>query len=188
MMEDFVRRPAGRLIVPTRMDRMLAGERLARGAALVHILFEAHADEVVRRRPAPGQWSLLEIVNHLADEEVLDFRARVQSTLEDPRRPWDPTAPEEWVVAHGYATRDPAESLARFMAERQRTCDWLRAAKNAAWDNVHHHPRGGPLSLRMLLGIWVAHDLLHVRQMLRVLHAQTAALIAPDTLDYAGKW
>jgi hypothetical protein len=40
----------------------------------------------------------------------------------------------------------------------------------------------------MLLGNWVAHDLLHVRQMLRVLHAQTAALIAPDTLDYAGKW
>ena len=183
-----MRRPAGPRIVPERMDRLLAAERLARGAALVHVLFEAHADAVVRWHPAPGKWSLLEIVNHLADEEALDFRARVRSTLEDPERPWEPIAPEEWVVAHGYATRDPAQSLARFMAERQASCDWLRAARDAAWDNVHRHPRAGPISARTLLGNWVAHDLLHVRQMLGVLHAQTAALVAPDGLDYAGTW
>ena len=183
-----MRRPERLLFVPERMDRLLAAERLARGAALVHVLFEAHADAVVRWHPAPGRWSLLEIVNHLADEEVLDFRARVRSTLDDPARPWEPIAPEDWVTRHGYATRDPAESLARFMTEREASCGWLRDARDAAWDNVHHPPRLGAMSARTLLGNWVAHDLLHVRQMLRVLHAQTAALVAPGGLDYAGSW
>ena len=42
-------------------------------------------------KPESGGWSILEIVCHLVDEEVEDFRIRVQSTLADPTMSAAPT-------------------------------------------------------------------------------------------------
>jgi hypothetical protein len=173
----------------------LAIDRLQRGATLITALFDGLPAEVARWKPAPERWSLLEVVNHLADEEVEDFRARVQLTLRDPAAPWRPIAPQEWVAQRGYAARDRAESLARFQSERKASLDWLsthcqgqHAHAAVAWASVHVHPTLGPLSARGLLANWVAHDLLHARQMLRLHHERLAALAAPATLDYAGPW
>src|ERR1700704_4162886 len=84
-----------------------------------------------RWRPKDGGWSILEIVNHLADEEVFDFRARVQSTLEDPSRPWPGMDPEGWVTERRYQERDPAESVRRFLDERESSLAWLRGVSGA---------------------------------------------------------
>jgi hypothetical protein len=192
----------------------LAIDRLHRGATLIAALFEGLPPDVVRWKPAPGKWSLLEVVNHLADEEVEDFRTRVQLTLRDPAAAWPPIAPQEWVTQRGYAARDPAESLARFRRERRASLDWLASLPAVAigppnasgmgrpgagvgagagatgtadgWDRAHVHPSLGPLTARGLLANWIAHDLLHSRQMLRLHHERLARLAAPATLDYAG--
>jgi len=169
-------------------DLALALDRLARGSTLVIVLFEKLPAEVARWRPAPERWSLLEIVNHLADEEVEDFRTRVERTLRDPAQAWPPIAPQEWVLQRAYNERDPAASLERYLAERRASFEWLRSLRAAAWDHVHVHPTLGPMSAGQLLANWVAHDLLHARQMLRVHHEHLAAQVAPASLDYAGRW
>lgn len=166
----------------------LAAERLGRGATLVIALFEALPEALLRWKPAPERWSLLEIVNHLADEEVLDFRTRVERTLRDPAEAWPAISPQDWVTQRNYNARDPVESLERFMRERQQSIDWLRTLRAANWNHAHVHPKFGAMSARFLLGNWIAHDLLHARQMLRLHHAAVAAAIAPETLDYAGPW
>lgn len=165
-----------------------AAERLQRGELLVITLFERLPDALARWKPAPERWSLLEVLNHLADEEVLDFRARIESTLGDPKRPWPPIAPQEWVVERKYNARDPRESLDRFLAERRKSIEWLRTQGGAPWDNAYVHPKVGAMSARMLLANWLAHDLLHVRQMLKLHHDWLALQAAPDKLDYAGPW
>ena len=51
------------------------------------------APEDARWRPPDGAWSILEIVSHVADEEVEDFRRRLEITLADPAAEWPPIDP-----------------------------------------------------------------------------------------------
>ena len=170
------------------MEQQRAVLQLGRGATLVIVLMENETDELVRWKPAPERWSMLEVVNHLADEEVFDFRTRVERTLRDPAESWVAINPQEWVESRNYNAREPKESLERFQAERQKSVEWLRALRDAPWSNVHAHPKLGPMSARMLLANWIAHDLLHVRQMMRLQYEWLAKKIAPEKLDYAGPW
>lgn len=170
------------------LDAREAALRLERGATRIRELFEAARSIDWRVRPAPERWSMLEVVNHLADEEVFDFRARVESTLRDPSAAWPPIAPADWVRERDYQGRDPHESLQRFLTERARSLAWLRALDRPAWDNVYVHPKAGPLSARLLLANWIAHDLLHARQLLRLEWDLLRARVAPLSLDYAGPW
>ncbi|HUR27036.1 MAG TPA: DinB family protein [Planctomycetota bacterium] len=170
------------------LDHHVAVERLGRSTTLVIILTDGLPDELMRWKPAADRWSMLEVVNHLADEEVSDFRARVESTLRDPAEAWPSIDPQSWVVARKYNEQGTRESLDRFLAERKQSVDWLRTLKSARWENAHVHPKLGPLSARMLLANWIAHDLLHARQLMRLHYEWLAAKIAPEKLDYAGPW
>jgi len=168
--------------------QLLAAERLGRTPAVVIVLTDRLPEELMRWKPAPARWSLLEVVNHLADEEVLDFRARIELTLRAPKEPWPSIDPQSWVVSRQYNDQSPKESLDRFLAERKKSLDWLRMLKDARWNNVHEHPKLGTMSARMLLSNWVAHDLLHVRQIVRLHYDWLAERAAPIKLDYAGPW
>lgn len=157
-------------------------------AALVRPVDEAEA----RRKPSPDVWSILEVVCHLADEEREDFRARVGLTLRDPALPWPPIDPAGWVRARDYASRDLAGALADFLAERQRSLAWLRGLAEPAWDNAARHPAGFTLRAGDLMASWLAHDLLHVRQLVELrygaLAAEGTAKKAVWDVRYAGEW
>ena len=75
-------------------------------------------EEDARWKPPSGAWSILEIVRHLGDEEVDDFRARLKWTLENPAEPWPPNDPEGWAAERRYNEADLAEAIQRFARER----------------------------------------------------------------------
>lgn len=139
-----------------------------------------------RWRPADGGWSILEIVNHLADEETDDFRARLRSTLDDPSRDWPPIDPEGDVVARRYQDRDPAESLRRFRAARAESLVWLRGLSAPKSDNARVHPKAGTMYAGELLASWAAHDARHVEQIAKRLHGIAARDAEPWSVGYAG--
>ena len=121
-------------------------------------------------KPPDGAWSVLEIVNHLADEDPRDFRARLSLTLRDPALPWPPGDPQQWARDGRYNERDLAESIGRFVAERRESVRWLRSLHTPDWAQAHVHPRAGPLTAGSLLGAWAAHDALHLRQIAKRMH------------------
>src|SRR5215213_6477036 len=84
-------------------------------AALTRDIGEAQA----RWRPADDAWSLLEVVNHLYDEEREDFRTRVDYVLHRPGEQAPPIDPEGWVTERAYNQRDPRASLDAFLRERE---------------------------------------------------------------------
>src|SRR5215831_516248 len=108
------------------MDATLVIARLERFPAALEAIVAGLSDADWRRRPAEGKWSMLEVVNHLADEDPFDFRLRLSSLLEDPSRPWAKTDPAADVTTKRFNERDPAESLRRFKDERAKTVAWLR--------------------------------------------------------------
>ncbi len=138
-------------------------------------------------REREGKWNLCEIVCHLYDEEREDFRARVESVLTDPFKSFAPIDPQAWVSERKYNEQNYDKMLTKFLQERDNTIAWLNELKNPAWNNAFIHPKKGPVSAHFLLVNWLAHDYLHIRQIIRVQyhHLQFSTSM---NLDYAGDW
>ena len=153
-------------------------------AALVAGVDETQA----RWKPDAASWSILEVVNHLLDEEREDFRVRIDYTLHRPGEAWPPIDPGGWVTARRYNARNLAESLEAFLSERERSLAWLRGLPAPNWDAAAMAPWGEPFPAGNLLAAWVAHDLLHLRQLVELHWAWTTAALAPHRCDYAGEW
>ncbi len=165
-------------------------DRMERMPVAVRSLVAHLSPEDCRARGSGGAWSIIEIVNHLADEDADDFRARLRSTLEDPARPWPPTDPEGWAVQREYQERELGESLARFERERAETIRWLRSLNNPDWKKAYMHPRHGPVYAGELMASWPAHDALHIRQIAKRLFELAAREGASEGfgIGYAGAW
>lgn len=168
------------------MDSTQFIARLETGARVIETLARGVTREQAVWKPAPGKWSLLEVVCHLLDEEREDFRLRVDLLLHHPGRPWPPIDPEGWVTERGYARKDLEETLNAFLAERARSLAWLRGLKSPAWENAFDHPRAGRLAAGDLFSSWVAHDLQHIRQLARLHYEYVAREAAPWSVAYAG--
>jgi len=138
-------------------------------------------------KPAPAKWSMLEVINHLYDEEREDFRDRLELTLKDPAQEWPQIDPQGWVTSRNYGDRELAASLDNFLSEREKSLAWLQGLESPAWQQ-RHEVSGRVRSAGDLLASWLAHDFLHIRQLAR-LHWQYLSVIAePYETAYGGPW
>jgi DinB superfamily len=146
-------------------------------------------DADARFKPPSGVWSILEIVCHLGDEEVEDFRARLAFVLDRTPGEWPPIDPEGWARERRYNEKDRAAAVSRFIDERRASVAWLRSVPAATdWSLAYQHPKFGPIRAGDLLASWAAHDALHLRQIAKRLW-ELAARDAPDyRTAYAGEW
>lgn len=154
---------------------------------LQHILLAF--DHVDRSwKPGPRKWSALEILGHLADEEELDFRVRIEHTLEDPEKPWPAIDPEGWVTERDYAGQDFDEHLARWLRAREDSVRWLRKLGPVDRVAAYAHPSAGKISVGELLTAWAAHDVLHLRQLTELRFRSLEHRARPYSTRYAGAW
>lgn len=153
---------------------------------LKDLLFDLK-EEIYLWKPYPEKWCLLEIVCHLYDEEREDFRARTKHVLETPTETLTPIDPQGWVEHRNYIREDYSNKLDNFLAEREHSIKWLRTLTNAQWDNTYDHPKLGKLTAKMFLCNWLAHDYLHIRQIVKVKYGYLQQLSNED-LNYAGNW
>lgn len=161
-------------------------DQLTRGAVAIRSMVEDLDDAQVRWKPADDKWSVLEIVCHLADEEREDFRMRLELTLSDPRAEWPPIDPAGIVVARAYNSRKLSDALSAYLREREASIAWLTSLDEPDLATEHVHPEFGSMSAGNLLASWVAHDLLHIRQIARVEYQYVEKTAAPYSLEYAG--
>jgi len=141
---------------------------MALQAERIRVLVEGVSDEQARWKPDAASWSILEVVNHLYDEEREDFRVRLDLLLHQPEIVAPPIDPQAWVTARAYNERDRGESLGNFLAERRRSLDWLRGlgAPDVAAEIVM--PWGAVYHPGDMAAAWVSHDLLHLRQLVEL--------------------
>jgi len=162
-------------------------DELERNRRVFENLFRHKQKEEYLWRPAPEKWCLLEILCHLYDEEKEDFRARTKHTLETPKEPLPQIDPQGWVISRKYIEQDYGEKLNQFLKEREQSLEWLRSLSKPAWENYHKHPKFGKMTARMFLANWLAHDYLHIRQILN-LKFQYLKNLTNEDLTYAGNW
>ncbi len=143
--------------------------------------------EQSRWKPDPESWSILEVINHLYDEERSDFRVRLDLILHHPDREWPPIDPQGWVVERKYNERELSSSLENFLGERQVSLRWLESQGEIDWDH-EHTSEFGSMRAGDMFSAWVTHDQLHLRQLVELHRGYTELQAAPYALDYAGEW
>ena len=162
-------------------------DQLEINKSLFENLFSGISDDLILFQPGDGKWCLLEIVCHLLDEEREDFRARLQHVLNSPEAPLPSIDPQTWVKSRDYIHQDFQIVLANFLEERKHSVDWLRSLENPDWNRYYQHPKFGPMSAKLFLSNWLAHDFLHIRQILFTKHVFLGKMTG-ENLKYAGEW
>ncbi|HYG52876.1 MAG TPA: DinB family protein [Flavobacteriales bacterium] len=160
---------------------------LERNASVFSQMLEGVQKEVYAWKPVPERWSLLEIVCHLQDEEREDFRARLKHVLENPDLSLPPIDPPGWVTVRNYAGQDYETMVKKFIDERNESVKWLRSLTNPPLENQHMHSKFGAMSGNLFLSNWLAHDYLHMRQVLK-LKFDYLKNSTGESLNYAGEW
>lgn len=169
------------------MDHNHIIENLNANSDIFLALLKDKNQEEYEWKPNANKWSLLEVVCHLYDEEREDFRARVMSILENPDLPLAGFDPFAWVKDRKYMEKDYKSMVSNFLEERTKSINWLRSLKNPSWKNVYKHPELDPLSAEHFLANWLAHDILHIRQILKIQYNYLKYKTKKD-LNYAGIW
>ncbi|MFY0591034.1 DinB family protein [Roseivirga sp.] len=146
-----------------------------------------HSPDQAKWKPTPDTWCLLEIVCHLIDEEVLDFRARTQTALFPDQYSFIPIDPVSWVTANAYIDQNYEIKMQEWISERERSIQWLKSLKDVDWNSFLVHDIFGKMSAQLFLENWLAHDYIHLRQINRTKRAFLAKNAISD-ISYAGKW
>ncbi len=134
-----------------------------------------------------GKWTLLEVICHLKDEEVEDFRARVGSVLNDPEASLKPIDPVGWVQSRNYSDQSFDDVLEEWKSERSKSIQWLKDLESPNWENAFKHQKFGPMSAKLFLCNWLSHDYHHIRQIISIKRAYIIHTTG-ETLRYAGEW
>ena len=83
--------------------------------------------------------------------------------------------------------QDHDEKLEQFLAERTKSVEWLQSLESPPWHHAYQHAKRGEITAGYYVTNWLAHDLLHMRQIIKIryLHLQQSSTV---DLDYAGAW
>jgi hypothetical protein len=124
-------------------------------------LFHALGAEKSTLAPAPGKWSVRDILCHLADCEVV-FAFRLRQALAEDRHVIQPFDQDQWAAT--YAHYDAPGALAAFSAIRQWNLALIAGLKAGDFDKPLNHPERGDMTLRVVIETMAGHDLNHLRQ------------------------
>jgi hypothetical protein len=118
-------------------------------------------------RPAPGKWSIQEIILHLTDTEmVMGCRARWIAFEKRPTLvPFDQ---EKWAAGRAREKEPLAETLERFRLLRRSQLRLFRQAAAKDFRRTGFHPERGVVTLRVQLETLAGHDLNHLAQIQRL--------------------
>lgn len=124
----------------------------------------------LHRPEAPGKWSVLDVICHLADSELIyGYRLRMIVAEDEPALVgYDQ---DRWAQRLHHHAGDPDFELQRLDLLRRSNLGFLRSLEDAEWERVGRHSERGAESVRRVFQLLAAHDLVHLRQIERIMRS-----------------
>jgi len=139
-------------------------------------------------KPDPDRWSVLEIICHMIDIEIVDFRYDLDLILFHPEDPWPHFDEMEWVTSRKYNQRDFDQMVEQFSLERKKTIKWLIELDDPDLTALHsgNEFKGEKKSAGDILISWLAHDFFHIRQLVLLSYDILNKTSEPYSSSYSG--
>jgi uncharacterized damage-inducible protein DinB len=131
-------------------------------------------EPVLRRPPAPGKWSVVAILAHLAEDE-LSSSWRYRQMLEKPGDVLGSFDQEEWARRCEYGAWDPHEAIEMFRLLREANVRLLAKLTDEELQRWGTHTERGRMTVAELACHMPDHDAKHMEQIRRILRAATGS-------------
>jgi len=169
------------------MEFNILYKELTNSTEMIRALLLGISQEASIVKPSPGAWSILEVTCHLYDEEREDFREHLDFILHRQHEEWHSIAPTAWVKLRKYNQQSFNSMKNKLFRERAKSLSWLKGLKNVDW-SIKYKNKWGTLSAGDMFAAWVAHDNLHIRQLVELRRARIEKISKPYKVRYAGDW
>ena len=129
---------------------------------LAHLI-EGRRGALLRKQPAPGKWSVAEILAHLADSEVATSW-RIRQIIGAPATVIQAYDQDAWAAAGHYADREPQASVELFSALREANLALFESLTPEQWNHYGLHAERGKETIEMIARLTAGHDLNHLKR------------------------
>ena len=131
-------------------------------------LIENVPEERLKAKPAPGKWSVTEIIAHMAEDELISswrYRQRIEHDTPE-LRDFDQ---DLWATLGDYAAWQSGEALEMFRLLREANLRMFAKLTPAQWERTGIHAERGKITVRGQCTHMAAHDINHIEQVQRIL-------------------
>jgi hypothetical protein len=140
------------------------------GPLILRTMLRGLPDDVIRRRPADGEWAIVEVVAHLADTEERTL-ARTRRMLAEDEPFLDPYDPDALAAERGYIEMAVADEIERFDGLREEQAALLDGLTDAGWQRTGVHGEHGRITVQQLAAHTAGEDADHLAQIARIIPA-----------------
>lgn len=131
-------------------------------------LIKSVKKKALYKKPAPGKWSVAEIVAHLAETElVLGWRYR--SIAEKNGVVIQSFEQDDWAKNSRYEKSDIDTMLEMYTVIRNANLRFLSGLSGEQWENFGMHQERGKETITHVRNMEAGHDLNHFRQIEKIL-------------------
>ena len=123
--------------------------------------------EQLSQPESAGKWSIVQVLQHLADSELV-WGYRLRMVLAHDRPPITGYDQDLWATRLHYEEADPPQSIHDFTVLRQANLRLLARASAADLSRVGIHAERGEESVAHMIRLYAGHDVLHLTQIERI--------------------
>lgn len=138
---------------------------------LKHLTSLVTQEEARTFRETPAAWTILEVMCHLKDFEVV-FIERVETMLKKITPTFTLFDQNAAIVENKYSEQTLSEVVQAFSLYRERTLSLFKNLEPQQWQRMGLHPKKGRMSMADMPENLIFHDSKHIRQVSRILAAK----------------
>lgn len=162
-------------------------QELVLSAEMIRALTNGIGQEQAQVKPDAKSWSILEVVCHLYDLEREDFREHLDFILHRQNEEYHVIDPQSWITERKYNEQSLIEMREKFFGERKKSLEWLKTLSGIDWKTTYTS-KYGSVTAGEMFSSWVAHDNLHIRQLVELRRTYIERITSPYDIQYAGDW
>lgn len=150
----------------TQEDRQLKITSYGKAYETIIETLKLFPKEMWKYKPSPNEWSIHEIIIHLADSEANSY-IRCRRFIAETGNTVMAYDQDLWTNKLNYHNQNTDDALELFRLLRLMSYNLIKDLPEKTWANVIYHPENGLMTMDEWLNIYEEHPYKHLNQMRR---------------------